>query len=420
MDENIQKIVEDIQEKFKLEDYFLKRYHIYHEKRSSHQTAYILSMEWFPNPERDKDEDGLNPEGTVAIEIDFHNKDLYRLIFVGGVSHPQAKEIFPAPQKAEVIEWVENITHLTFGKQFKIDSEKDNEFRFLAAVDHIPIAPIGVIQVEFNDKNELTLFSIDGLFPTEDKVNWEPFSLLPENLEHLFKQQLKLIEIPIEENKKWLPIYMTEELYVRNQGEQTLSYGSWDIEIIDIILEWSAPLNGSFKPKEDVDLSTEVAIEQAIENKAHPDSIPISEVEKDAAINGARDFLRQQFPNESDKWLLHSIYRNSGYIICELKPLKESARAFLRKIKVIMNRETLEIINYVDNEMLLDMFANYEKADDVSITKDEAFKKLRTHFKVTPTYLYNPEEDMYYLYGQVDSKYGVIATTEEVVHLDEL
>src|SRR5690625_7523004 len=68
------------------------------------------------------------------------------------------------------------------------------------------------------------MFSIDGLFPTEDQVVWEPFSLVPKKVEHLFKQHLKLFEVPIEKDEKWLPVLGIAELYVRNRDEQTLEY----------------------------------------------------------------------------------------------------------------------------------------------------------------------------------------------------
>ncbi|HLR51719.1 MAG TPA: hypothetical protein VK072_02475 [Candidatus Avamphibacillus sp.] len=255
MNEQIQNIVNDIQEQFKLNDYFLKRYHIFHEKRSLSEGNYILNMEWFPNQTKgqaEKEDEDLNPEGTVSIDIDFHSRELYRIIFVGMVSNPDAKDIFPTPEKANVINWVEETTGLTFGKQFKIESERDNTFYFRAAIDNINTAPSGMINVEFNEKDELTLFSIDGLFPSEEKVAREPFSLLPENMEHFFWEQFQLVEVPVEENETWLPVYMIEELYIKNNSEKTFPYGSLDREIMNTKLEWSVPLQGPFNPKEEI------------------------------------------------------------------------------------------------------------------------------------------------------------------------
>src|SRR5699024_7395588 len=222
-------------EQFQLNNYFLKRYHIFHEKRSLTEGNYILNMEWFPNqPKEQQEDEDLNPKGTVSIDIDFHSKELYRIIFVGGISNPDAKDIFPTTDKADVIHWVEETTGLIFGKQFKIESEKGNTFYFRAAIDNINAAPGGMIHVEFNEKDELTLFSIDGLFPTEDKVVWEPFSLLPENMGNFFKEQLQLVEVPVEEDEKWMPVYMIEELYVKNDGEVTLPYDSLNKDIMNI------------------------------------------------------------------------------------------------------------------------------------------------------------------------------------------
>src|SRR5690625_3608418 len=424
MDERIQQLVDEVKQQFKLEDYFLKRYHIFHESREAGQAVYVFSMEWFPNDmnheKADNDEEDLNPDGTVVIEIDFHSEALYRLVFVGGVSHPQAKDLFPSPGKAKVIDWVEEITDLVFGKQFKIDSAKDNAFRFSAAVDHIPVAPPGTIQVEFNNSDELTLFSIDGFFPVENKVAWEPFSLLPENLEHLFKQQLKLIDIPLEEEERWLPIYGIDEIYVRNQGEQTLEYVASQKENINLPLEWSTPLEGSIKEKTEIDLSTEVTLEQALEKKPHPDNEPITNEEKQLVIKRTRDFMRQEYPHDSGKWTIFTITRENGYILSELRIVQANVQIFPRKIKVIFSRDTLIVTNYIDNKMLLDMFAEYKESDSEVISAEVAFDKLKDHMTVTPVYLYHPNEDMYYLYGKIDSNFEVNATNGEIVHLDGL
>lgn len=425
MDERIQPLVNEVKQKFKLEDYFLKRYHIFHESGEVGQAAYTFSTEWFPNEMNSEkatnhDEEDLNPDGTVIIEIDFHSKALYRLVFVGGVSHPQAKELFPLPEKADVIDWVEEITDLTFGKQFKIELEEENEFRFSAAIDHIPVVPIGTVQVEFNNSGELTVFSIDGLFPTEDKVVWEPFALLPEKLDHIYKQQFKLIDIPLEEEERWLSIYGIDEVYIRNQSEQTLDYATTQKEIIDLTLEWPAPLEELVIEKKEIDLSTEVTLDQAVEKKPHPDNEPITEEEQQIVIKRTRDFMRQEYPHDSGKWTIFTVYRESGYILSELRLVQDNARIFPRKIKVVFNRDVLTVINYIDNKMLLDMFAEYKESDGEVISAEAAFDILQNHMTVTPVYLYHPNEDMYYLYGKIDSDFGVIATNGQIVHLDEL
>lgn len=421
MDDYLQGIIEKVERQFMLDDYFLKRYTIFHEKKAGNRFFYTLSMEWFPSDVRyeESDED-LNPDGTVIIEIDFHSHALYRLVFVGKVSHPQANLLFPGPNKLEVIDWVEEITDLTFGKQFKIAGEESNEFRFSAAIDHIPTVPIGTIDVTFNSEDELTAFSIDGLFPTEDEVVWEPYSLTVENLNHIFKQQLKLIEIPIEEEKKWLPIYGIDELYVRNQGGQVIEHPTSQKARIDLLLEWASPLEKVFNNQIEIDLSTEVTLEQAKKNTPHPDNQPLTEAEKQTVIENVKSFMQQEYPHDSGKWTLVTVSRDHGYILSELRLAKGSARIFPRKVTIFLDRHSFKVHNYIDNKMMHDMFAGYKEAEGDVISSAEAFDKLESHMKVIPTYVYHPEENLYYLYGKVDSDYGVIAATGEVVHLDGL
>lgn len=424
MDQHVQLLVSEVQQRLKLDQYFLKRYNIFHEKGESKQAVYVLSMEWFPTEmvgnERGNDKQDLNPTGTVVVEIDFHNKTLYQLVFVGDVSHPQAKELFPSPKKAEVIDWVEETTGLTFGKQFMINYENKKEFRFSAAIDHIPVLPLGTIQVKFNSSGELTMFSIDGLFPTEDQVVWEPFSLLPKKVEHLFKQYLKLFEVPIEKDEKWLPVLGIAELYVRNRDEQTLEYPFLNKSVINLPLEWSSPLEEPFHKKEDIDLSTEVTLKQAIANETHPDQKPVTEAESKMVIEQAKDVMRREYPKESSKWLIHTIYRKNSYLIAELRPIQKSAKVISRKISVIISPTTLQAINYIDNNGLLEIFNEYTSSDNVIVSAEDAFNKLWDHITIKPVYVYHPNEDTYYLYGEIDSEYVINATTGETVYMREL
>ncbi|QKY70618.1 hypothetical protein [Lentibacillus sp. CBA3610] len=134
MNEQLQKMINDIREKLGLHQHEMKRYDFYREKNHLDETTYIFSMEWFPNGSEASD-DGSNPAGTAVVDIDFHSGSVRRLIFVRGVNSAD-NSLYPTSSvKENVIEWIEEMTGLTFGRQFLIDRDEEKELRFEAAVD---------------------------------------------------------------------------------------------------------------------------------------------------------------------------------------------------------------------------------------------------------------------------------------------
>ncbi|MGY0693399.1 hypothetical protein ACW2QC_11485 [Virgibacillus sp. FSP13] len=420
MNERIKELSAYTSEKFGLENYHLKRHHIFYETNNLNQTTYLLSMEWFPNDSQQVDED-YNPPGTAVIDMDIHTKAIKRIVFVHEKSFA-VNGVFPTPDEENVIEWIEELTDLQYGRQFKLLSDEDGAYSFQAVVDNIPVYPSGSIEIEFNDENQLTSFSIDGVFPGEDQVKWEPFSLTPEKGSDMASKQCKLIEIPFEAEEKWLPVYGVEELFVANDGTRTLPFEpilhqgfSTDNEVI---LEWENPIDEPFH-REEIDLSVETSEEQALANQPHPDTLPITELEQEKCKNEALSFLQKVYPDDSGKWALKGLRRENGYIIAELKPTIADNRALQRKLRLIISSEHYKVLNYIDNNVIFDMFKQFQAAETASITKDEAYQKLRSYIEVTPVYVYDKEANSYILCGKIDCNYGVNAVNGELVLLDE-
>lgn len=421
MNEQLKKKINEIQQQFKLENYSLGTWSIFHEKRSLSNSNYVLSMEWYPNEvDNNLTDDDLNPNGTIIIDIDFHSGDLYQIVFVNNVSNKDAKDTFPTPQRSSVIQWIEKVTGLTVDKHFMLTNEENNKYYFQAAIDHLPTIPLGTIQVDFNGQDELILFSIDGVFPNKSKIVPETFTLKLEDMHHLFKQQLKLFELPVVNKGRWTPVYTIDELYVKNYNMTTIQDPAEQDERLDLTFEWSEPLAGSVEQLEEIDLSTEVTYEQALENKPHPDNKPVTAVDKEKAIEKLRDFLRREYPLDSGKWFLYKVYREHGYLTSELKLANETQRVIRRKLTVMMNPTDFKIINYIDNEAFLEMFDDYLEAETITITPDTAFEKLKDKLSLTPVYVYESDNNQYALYGQIGSEYGVLATTGEIVNLNDL
>jgi len=381
-----------------------------------------LSMEWFPNDHEETNKNG-NPSGTACIEVDIHTRQIRNIVFVQNTSFAENGD-YPLSNETEtVIEWVEELTDLTFGKQFQLVSEEKNAFNFQSVVDNIPVYPPGNIRVEFNTDNKLCLFSVDGIFPEEAKVEWEPFSLTPEKTDHIAKAQCHFVNIPYQPDETWLPFYMIEAVFLANDGVTTIPYevsmpgGTVSSEYT--VMEWEHPLDQTFT-LEEAYFSPEITEETALLNKAHADSFPLTVSEQKACREAVLDFLRQVYPNSSGEWVLNRLYPENGYIHAVLQPVKRDPRIFRRKLTVVLNREQCKVIHYIDNHDLFDLFHHFQKAESAVLTQEEAFQKLREYVMVTPQYVYNNVQKSYILCGKVDCDYGVHAVTGEIIPLDDL
>lgn len=415
MNEHVKEIANKLQQEYGLEQYVLKREHIFSETTQDNQTNYILSLEWFPVHQSEENEE-YNPDGTAVLEVNLHTTELKQLIFVNDVSYA-TEGTYPTPEMESVIEWVEEKTGMMFGRQFKLDYEDGTTFSFQATVDNIAIAPPGNIAITFNENKQLTQFTIDGVFPSEEDIDWEPFSLMKEDLTDNIKQQLKLIETPIEGEEKWLKVWTMDTFFIRNDKSQTILPSSlYQLDIykeLNVLFEWDNASHRNFTPK-DIDLSTEISYEDAM---AKIRVNPLTEDEIQSSIEETKNFLSSLYPNDSGKWTLAGMYPESNYIIAELKMARNTSLD--RNLKVIISRDSLQTANYWDSKFLFDVFESYAKAEEATISLDEAFEKIFEHVELTPVYVKDPNSDLYHLCGRLDCEFVVLGTNGEIVPISQ-
>ncbi|MFZ2463559.1 MAG: hypothetical protein WAW77_08040, partial [Caldibacillus thermoamylovorans] len=140
----------------------------------------------------------------------------------------------------------------------------------------------------------------------------------------------------------------------------------------------------------------------------------------DRCVQAVKDFLRQVYPNDTGKWLLKTLKRNKGYIHASVRANYRDDRVFQRKLNIIIDANRFQVVNYLDNEMMLQIFDQFQAPDEVTVTKEEAFEKIKELFELKPVYVYDFEQKQYVLCGKIDCQYGVNAASGEVILLDEL
>lgn len=420
MHEKLQELVDFTKEKFSLDEFQLKRYQLFKEKDHNNELSYIFNMEWFPTRSTDET-DEFNPPGTVSIDVDFHTKRVKSLIFVDGINDLEAElPTSDAPEMA--IEWVENETGLEFGRQFKLENTEGPDLIFLAAVDNIPIYPSGYIELEFNDEGKLSLFTMHGNFPDAEKVSWEPFALTETETKELVKNQLTLLEIPIVDEEKWQKVYTISSSFITNTTKEVLSYEEVETDpahvLLNQALEWENAEPSEF-PKKEIDQSTDASVEEALNNKVQGPA-PLTDQEQNQVIRQVEAYLQHIKPEDSGKWMLTSIQREDKYIYAVLRLNKPELRVITRKLTVVLETDTLQPINHIDNQALLDTFQELSSAPEATITKDEAFDRLYKHIEISPIYVYDKINEEYILCGKIDSALAIDAVTGDLVEMEAL
>ncbi|MBD3109281.1 hypothetical protein IEO70_13090 [Bacillus sp. AGMB 02131] len=424
MDKRIKELVDFTREKYGLYNYVLHTFSIHRNITIFKETVYSLNMEWFPNSAKDWDNEEENPDGSAYIELDMQTRKVKSIVFGGGISFVNSLK-FDVDNKNEIIKWIERETDLRYGEQFLLRKEEDREFQFNDCIDGVKVSPSGSIDFRLDEEGRLTFFSVYGHFPSKELIKQETFKLSLDQLQELAKEQLKLVEFPSEEQKQLVPAFAIEEIYVRNDGLSTLPYQFIVDERtclhLDQGMEWDCRAEEPFHGTIISLIEDDVSLEQALRCEPHPDLQPITEEDIQQCIISIQKFLSQEYSDDSGKWVVSTLYRDKGYLHATLKTKGQNQRVFNRKIKLFIDQNTYEVLNYMDNDFLInEMYKDLQQAEEVKVTKEEAFEKLKDFVTLTPYYVYDFEEDLYYLCGKLDCPQAVKASNGEVVLLDDL
>lgn len=424
MDEQIRELIDLTRTKLMLTNYYLKDQRLSRRRNLFGETVYLLSMEWVPADGESQGDDDLLPEGAATTEINIQTRRFETVIFVKGKSSADGI-VFPIGDAEFVGEWVGRETGLEYGKQFRLVSEKAGEYRFQACINGICVSPDCLITVKHDEKGKLTFYSVNGELPSIDQVEAAAFTLSADQLEQTAQEQLKLVEFPSDEEKKFIPVYAIEEIYVANDLAGTIPFEVFAERRshlqIGRKLCWESPLQAPFERAQINLFEPElITLEQVFAHERHPDALPISETEQAEAVTAVERFLRQAFSGDSGKWILHTLHREKGYLHAVLRLAAPDRRLFARKLLIILSADGSKALDYFDNQPLLDMYRDFANAERPVVNKERAFEILRTMLELTPVYVYDFASGKYILCCKLDCAYGVHAVTGEMIRLSDL
>ena len=390
------------------------------------ETVYTLNMEWFPSHETEPEDDDLNPDGTAVIEVNLNTGQTESVIFVMDKTYAQHGVTFKRPYPAHVIQWIEQETGLIYGEHFHMHLKEKGELSFEEAIDGVKVTPSGRIEVKWNEHGQLMYFTHHGPFLAKTLLKDEEYVLSLDQVENLAEQQVQLFQWPSFEHNQIRSIYALEEIYVKNDGTGTLPFeiGREETHCIHMneVIEWNEPINSAFEKKE-MDIHENISAEQAFSLESSPDSLPISKEDQDECIKAVCTFLAQKYPKDTGKWVLKTLQRDHGYIHAILKTNEQEGCGFMDKIKVFIDANTFEAINYIDKKEMFQVCGILnpsQTASEITITQKQAFETLRERLELIPIYVYDDVQKQYVLCGRLDCHDGIDAVSGEVFSLTDL
>ncbi|WP_277673620.1 hypothetical protein [Piscibacillus halophilus] len=418
MDDRLQRIVDEIYEKFGLTSYVLKRHHLDRQVDCFQNTYYTLTTEWFPLGVEEP-EDGSNPTGTAVIEVNIHTKRVCSAVFVQETTYADGVQ-FPDQRLDTIVSWIEDETGLTYGEQFCLEKEEPGNYLFYSCWQGIITSPVGSIKVKLNSDNCLLFFSIIEPFPLKELIERDTFMLEIDQLEETIYKQCLLLDYPDMNHETITPIYGFEEVYITNKGKETVSIiqAHPASVVIDYIVTWDTLSPFSYR-EEELLVKQDITVEEAWSKEPSPDTKLITEEEKLEAIKLTRQFLSNLYNEDSGRWSLKTLHRENGFILATLNLVNDPFQLGIpRKLVIFINAEQQKVINYIDNKFFQDVFASYERIGNVKLSQEEAYNLLKPYITLTPRYVYQSNLKKYVLCGKLDCDIGINATNGKIQYFD--
>ncbi|HJF32019.1 MAG TPA: hypothetical protein K8V56_09610 [Sporosarcina psychrophila] len=420
MDERLQRIADEAQVKFGLDAYRLERYSIYKERDSTGIAVYNFNMEWFPKELNEPIDEDYNPVGTAIVEYAIQKQHFSSVSFVQGETF-STKTHFPNQTVDEVAAWLEEETRLIYEQDFKLTEANASGFQFKSDVDGIHISPSCMIEVEFDDTGKLTSYHSYGTIPSQELVEKSKFTLTLEEIEPIVKKQLQLVKFPSETEKRFVPVYAMEEVYVTVEGARIIPFMEHErSEVrVDEVIVWDKPLNEQIN-REEITVVSEVSIEEAFGKNDASEKLTLSAKQIEGSKKNTRDVLRAEYPDESGKWKLFKLQRQENFIEAHCQLNEDDPTFFNRKVVVFMHPETMKVLNFLDNGAMFEIFDAFAPAAKAAVTHEEAFEKMIPYITLDPTYVYDEIMGKYILCGLLDAAECVDAVTGEIVDLGDI
>lgn len=407
--------------KWGLTNYTLHKHTILQEVNAINETKYVSCTEWLPKGVDGVKvkEDDVYPEGVATIELDIHEQTFTRVNFTGGISFSDQSYSFS--NQTEVIKWVEELTGLIFQKSFMHERKKEHSYTFKSCIDEIPTYPGGLIQVEWNEQNQLTLFSKQGVFVDQAITKKEMDFLQVEDVYDLFEQQVDRYAIPNFDQQVINEVYMIEELFVRHDLKKTYPYSLLERPYVQVNKPLIWMKAGERKMvRTEYSMSREVSIKTALENEESIDAQPITKSSQLRVMEVVAEYVSSFYPNDSGKWMLSFMFREWGLLQVVVRPVENGVKGYQSKLVFMIDPRDFEVLNILDTTDFATMYESFKKPRNRKVHKEEAVHALWEHMTLEPYYVYDEQEEHFVLCGKLDCKKVVLVNCGAVIDENEV
>ncbi|HBI03981.1 MAG TPA: hypothetical protein DDY49_08140 [Paenibacillaceae bacterium] len=423
MDDRIKQWVDLTREKLGLHHYFLHTNFIHSSINVFNETEYYLHMAWYPKDYKESNEEVINPPGTAVVELNLKTGRFRSIIFIDGKRETPLR--FPPEDLSSLIQWIEQETGLIYETQFRFVKQEEQRRIFHSCYKGMPISPFGEIEVSLDDGGYLFFYFNDGIFPSKDEVEEEPYVItFDQSLNKVVEKEMKFHQFPSSKQRRWISVYTLQPVNIRNKDQSILPFpkeqSGVPSVVIDQLVEWDTPEEEPFIPKRESNpRKYEVTMDDVLANTPHRDIQPITNREKEKAVAGVQTFMRKVFPYDSGLWKLYMLHRAHGKLNGVLKRVQDEG-VLQRKVSVILEPDNFEAVHYFDNKFLLKMFGQEPSTNGMNVRKEEAVEEILSVVQLNPVYVYDTDIKKFVLCGKLDCTYGVMADSGEVVLLSEL
>ncbi|MDW0109552.1 hypothetical protein [Sporosarcina aquimarina] len=414
MDKRIETMLEEVKTSLGLKQFVLHTHSLSKELSAFGGFDISLTADWLPPGANAPEEDDILPEGSVSTRYSLRFRQLQNVSTQGEQSF--AEPI--AASEEEFLKWMQQQTGLCTENTIVITNRIHNGIDGDVMHQQIPVQTDGFLELQWDESGRL----LECILPILGTNTFEegPFSMTLEAIEPLVRQQLTAIRLPIEDEARFSDYYAMDEVFVAQDGtvlpfypeEQSAYFPSQ-------VLHWKTASNLQLDKLSVLPFNREVSSEEAFAILNHPDNKLTDDTAK-RCIQSVTELLSSLLPEESGDWEVYRIMQQPGTIEVVCRKLGEIAGPLRRKTFFVLNKDTYEVMNFMDSIEMVQLFEGFTQPRVETVSQEEAFEKMISYITLEPRYVYHQPTGTYKLCGLLDAEECIDAVTGELKLLNDL
>ncbi|REB07262.1 hypothetical protein DVB69_10465 [Sporosarcina sp. BI001-red] len=414
MDKRIEAVLEELKKTLGLQQFVLHTHSLSQEVSAFGGFDILLTADWLPPATATPEDDDMLPDGTVSTRYSLRFQQLLFAVTQGERSFADSV----ASSEEQFIQWMEQQTGFRGGEDFVLTNRHENGIEGASVHNNIPIHTDGFLEIEWDSLGRIMTCHLPII--ASNQFEEGPFTLTLEAIEPLVRQQLTPIRLPIEDEARFADYYAIDEVFIAQDGT-ILPYFTEEqsARFPRTVLQWASTSKRQFERQAIQPFGTELTAEEAFTVLNQPFS-GVTDEDLQGCIQSTTSFLSSVLPKESGEWELYRIMRRPGIIEVVCRKLGETAGPLRRKLLILLNKDTYEVMNFMDSSDMSQLFEGFTQPLTEAVSQVEAFEIMVSSITIDPKYVFHQASGTYKLSGLLDSEDCVDAVTGELKQLNDL